>query len=59
MGKLPLHYAAQGGSVECVRLLLDRDVEINALCEGNRTNAAFDALNREVLNAPVLCSTHS
>lgn len=53
MGMLPLHYAAQGGSVECVRLLLDRGAEVNALCEGNRTNAAFDARNREVLDVLV------
>lgn len=53
MGMLPLHYAAQGGSVECVRLLLDRGAEVNALCEGNRTNALFEARNRQVLDVLV------
>lgn len=48
MGLLPLHYAARSGSLECVKLLLERGADVNAKCLENKSTAIFEASTGEV-----------
>ena len=47
-GMKPLHYAAQGGSAECVEFLIKKGADVNAKCVVNKSTAVFEASTAEI-----------